>query len=503
MAKIYKIHPAIGIMRVGDNLDAFFIGPEKVGDRGVEITSTGAEAPVENYKADGRIKRQAARFRIWEYEQTPTGAVTPLREITANEATITWKATLVNSKAAGPKIIPRTVGSADVMVPGTARRNSAIADRESLIIRGGSLEISGAGQPPKLFDKGKFFDKPVTLGEVRTDGAGRLLVLGGKGDSQGIAPPGGATPTLSDWANNNRWHDDVSDGPVTATVTFNGQTPIVAAPAWVICAPPDFAPGVGGVVSLYEIALQAAIDRGWRTEPAIPSFRNDIFPMLLRSVGLRWVHDWAYWNTMPRDWVKLSDKTNPLNRDLREAAAQKIKGNTLHEFRMPPYLDSVLDKWVEGDFQDDWGTTFPPLSEPEALDRAALEACIGANFYPGIEAGFLITTKEWYAEPFRISHSQVVAGKVTEGMALPWQADFNDCADDWWPSQRPNSVYKAAADLPGSDVDWSRGVSSGGSAASRENLRRNLPRLGFITPKEQGGETLQLEGERDPTLPGT
>jgi hypothetical protein len=45
-------------------------------------------------------------------------------------------------------------------------------------------------------------------------------------------------------------------------------------------------------------------------------------------------------------------------------------------------------------------------------------------------------------------------GFITEKMALPWQADFADCADYWWPSQRPVIVTKQDA----TQAEWARGI---------------------------------------------
>ena len=74
------------------------------------------------------------------------------------------------------------------------------------------------------FDSGLFMGTPVPLGEIQTDSNGRLLVLGGFGNS--------GSPTnapLTSFDNNDGWHDDVSDGPVTATMTLRGtKTPIQA-----------------------------------------------------------------------------------------------------------------------------------------------------------------------------------------------------------------------------------------------------------------------------------
>jgi hypothetical protein len=213
MAKIYKIHPAVGIMRVGDSSDAFFIGPETPGQPGVELNG-GNETPITNYKANGRIKRQAARFRVFEYDQAGSGTQTLIREVTADDATIDWKVVLVNRKAAGANILG-----------GSGLRNPSIADRDSLIIHDKrDRRVSGRNQAGVPFDEGKFLGSNVYLGELRTDAAGRLLVLGGRGRSEGIpVNPGGPVPTLGSFANNNRWFDDVADGPVTASVTVAGQ----------------------------------------------------------------------------------------------------------------------------------------------------------------------------------------------------------------------------------------------------------------------------------------
>lgn len=50
------IHPTIGVARIGDSPDAFFIGPED---------PTNQPDPTEDFRdAEGYLKRQAARFRV-------------------------------------------------------------------------------------------------------------------------------------------------------------------------------------------------------------------------------------------------------------------------------------------------------------------------------------------------------------------------------------------------------------------------------------------------------
>src|SRR5215510_11334688 len=89
-----KIHPAIGIARVGNSPNEFFIGPEIPGV---------FDPPSGGYKDAGdlnkgrppRIKRQAARFRIFAYNAA--GQV--VQEITDADAEITWTVHVANKKA--------------------------------------------------------------------------------------------------------------------------------------------------------------------------------------------------------------------------------------------------------------------------------------------------------------------------------------------------------------------------------------------------------------------
>src|SRR5712671_6616027 len=155
MATIYKIHPAIGIARVGNSPDEFFIGPEHIGEQ---------PNPPGGFKdAQCRVKRQAARFRIFAHHDDGT-----VEEITSAEADITWTVHLVNKKAANP-----------------GRNNTESA--ADLTIDPGTRTLTGPNQR-KLFDNGriKLSGAPTTtvpLGEILTDPENHLLVLGGFGKS--------------------------------------------------------------------------------------------------------------------------------------------------------------------------------------------------------------------------------------------------------------------------------------------------------------------------------
>src|SRR5207249_4332547 len=130
---------------------------------------------------------------------------------------------------------------------------------------------------------------PVSLGELRVDSHGRLLVFGGALVSASHPP----TLLRGRFFNNPNWHDDVSDGPVTARVIFPDGHTETAEGAWALVAPPDFAPGAEPIVTLFDELLQVALDQGWASPwtqlTATPSFTNDIYPLIRRGRSLGWV----------------------------------------------------------------------------------------------------------------------------------------------------------------------------------------------------------------------
>ena len=221
-----KIYPGIGLARMGNSPNEFFIGPEAPGH---------AVKPERGFKdAQGRIKRQAARFRIYAYDSA--GKV--VQELTAEDADITWTVHLANKKASWHEFYGRFYAQRHPDDPLPPLRNLQTLDRDQLIIDPGERSITGRNKQGQLCDTGKFFETNVPLGELRTDQAGRLLVLGGYGHS-------GTTKEdnpIHHYANNDYWFDDASDGPVTATVKLKGSTQsLPVTPAWVLVTPPSFA----------------------------------------------------------------------------------------------------------------------------------------------------------------------------------------------------------------------------------------------------------------------
>ena len=285
--EVYRIHPAIGFARVG-NSDEYFIGPEAPGVFPQEVVSGRLK------DKDHAIKRQGARFRIYEYPEE--GGAAPSREITLKDADITWTVELANTKASGRKIygvwfrgFPRSVGRNVLDLLRGRARNSGVRGletrREQLEIRPGEKSISG-DHTDKIPLEGLFRDQPVTLGHLLTDSLGHLVVLGGFGKS---ASPRDRDLHCLDPFNNDEWYDDISDGPVRATIRLKGRDETNEAdPAWVIVGPPDFAPQTLSIVTLFDAIydVAATIRRFPSTEV---SYARDIYPILERAVQSKWV----------------------------------------------------------------------------------------------------------------------------------------------------------------------------------------------------------------------
>ncbi|GAC1639063.1 MAG: LodA/GoxA family CTQ-dependent oxidase [Ktedonobacteraceae bacterium] len=358
---IFKIHPAIGIARVGDaDADHYFIGPETPGVPANWDFGSGQFLP---FKQGVAIKRQAARFRIWEYVQQ-NGQIIPAREITLDDVqSITWTVHLANRKASFYQFNGQ-VGAPDNFKSNPLLRNASMtSNRAQLDIDEGSKAITAAkGVPsqPVEFKNSKAAIPIETLGQLRTDEHGRLLVIGGKGKA---ASPNNAP--LVHFANNDHWFDDTSDGPVTATITLKPTQPggqpqhVVAEGAWVVVAPPDFAPAIGNIVTLYDTLYDMAVreltiplvsgkpvngiygpyqyqsasgtllqskglkrllelNTAWQQNggkaPAHlnPSFTDEIFPILFHAYSTRWVfqplqHHHELFNAA--HWMQLADNS--------------------------------------------------------------------------------------------------------------------------------------------------------------------------------------------------
>src|SRR5262245_57754074 len=284
----YRIYPSIGIARVGDSKDGFFIGPEAPG-----VTP---EGPFRG-KDDG-IKPQGARFRVFQVNIDANGNETVVREVTgAPDVQIEWTVQLANRKAAARQIYGAD-GSGTLTRNAAATFRNAGFDRDALVIaataaiknvaNAAAVRMAGA----IAFAKGKSVRRvdDIELATLRTDEAGGLIIVGGPGAAGSPANTG-----IERFSDNDGWYDSVSDGPVSATLRI-GKTTHPVIPAWVVVTVPRYAPGVFGIVTWFDQALNMArtSDDGTFDPPRTTSFLEDVYPILKRADGVAAVHPTAH-----------------------------------------------------------------------------------------------------------------------------------------------------------------------------------------------------------------
>jgi len=355
-----KIFPPIGIARVGDSPDGWYIGPEWPGQLAL---------PDDYRDESGRLKRQGARFRIYTFSADDK----VIGEVTRAEATIEWSVRLANKKAAWFPFqngnlalkwfeLEAKIGTAALIADplqyqlpyprnpsvglGTgddgkprwdyqARRKLEISGDAAITAKGGD-----DGLPAISAISGEFNGKTVALGNLCVDAHGRLIVLGGFGHSEATGL-NGADTWIRSYANNDGWFDDVSDGPVTAKVTLtNGRELPVRGGAWVIATPPDFAPATNNLVTAYEVIDEISDHYKVPRPPELPAnshehvqFWRDVFPIILRLDGYSWVsdiglrgHGFGKPGAMTGDSLpKLADPDDPQGRAVRATIGRIIR----------------------------------------------------------------------------------------------------------------------------------------------------------------------------------
>lgn len=338
---VYRIHPAIGIARIGDSPDEFYIAPETPAALPIACEASGnplmspdgkSVQRVKTFKdQEGKIKRQAARFQVYVYDdESPEGRPLELGAPVqggGNSGTlidVQWRVYLANKKSAWYQF--NQLEGEHGYLDAHPLRNPDITNadaRQRLIIDPGPQVVDkdhrtatfdrtanglfAATFPPKGLDP-RDID---TLGELIRDESGRLLVLGGHGHA-GSMLSGFGHPRIDHYANNDGWFDDTSDGPVMARlVMFSegvGRTRFVDVeyPAWVIAGYPAYVPEILDIVTADDVIENTNITQfATRTDvfgtagtfgcpQAID--RNDLGALLhWKASNLMWNPDYKPW----------------------------------------------------------------------------------------------------------------------------------------------------------------------------------------------------------------
>ena len=584
MAKRYKIHPAIGVARLG-NSTVSFLGPTSPG-----VLPDPGDGGSYRDPATGGLKCQAVKFWVFEYDDGQSADDAKPVSIGNGIVGIEWTVHVANKKAFWFNFDGLT-GSKDIRNPpnyGYAAtpaswRNSHIVNsanrRKELIIDPGPRTLNAVSTSAE-FKQGTAGGYPEqwpgplvnaegtvkidSLGKMRVDADWTMTFTPAPGVSGSTDGSG-----LIDFANNPNWFDNTSDGPVRANLILSNGTRIPADPAWLLVSPPDFAPAIENIVSLYDVLFDVSVrhfgsrpdiftgpsptavdDFNSKSPPFnnafIPSFIDDVYPILFRAMQYAWVHQAGSNFHTKWDLNALSAKpfvvgTNPFSpAQIFTFLRQPENWHTLPAKKLMPILfgdsDStsrltltptqyhIMRQWSAGTFnRTGWvwpvpAPTSPAVPTAKGLDRAALMACSGGAFFPGIEMGWI--SREWnlYVSPFefRFAHPLpggdplgidlttatfgLYPGDVTKRMACPWQSDFWKCSDTWWPAQRPDEVVVNAGTLARDAWDRKTQLVGGTAVSGHMGMVVNWHRLGVVAPAVGASGTV-VQAERDRVLP--
>jgi hypothetical protein len=568
--EVFRIHPAIGVARVG-NSEEYYLAPETMAGFPVDGQQTTGGLPIrlgtesdhitskDLRDGDGQLKRQAARFRIFQYNEEkakiyPSGAGEEIKIGSKVDgkivSDIAWTVHVANKKANTFVLVEKNYSKHDdsqiegikgyipprlppvrnpsIDNPDAPQPNDKIAflnslDRvRKLTIDPGPRAISGRENGPIRFDQNTpatYFDNknsaiqeianypksfpadsfpimeqpsgPISsLGELRTDSSGRLLVLGGYGKAVGWVLNGNNPPLDSD-VNNNQWFDDTSDGPVSAALIFEDGSTVSVHGAWVTTTDPSYAPQILNSVSIWddiydvwirEMALDPTLfdkSNGGFQKSYKPTFDDQIQPIFRSAALQQWTtnmnpHARSSHAEVLNKITADSDPTlsplagivpifrNPNNDEFEDTRKMPLALGDANEsmltLRKTQYF--FLQRWNEG-FGNFLAGTGPKLGAGESLDKATLVNCLGGRFSPGIDLTFVVREPALYqqdwrltgAGPFRIRPKHLdyqgvngatpfltggyvprhvedglEPGDLSKFMAIPWHTDYNSCA---------------------------------------------------------------------------
>lgn len=501
-----SIHPSVGVARLGNSPDQICLSPDAIGGLPFEADFYGnPKGPISKFKDEkGLVKRQGQPFKIYDGDGAELTLQSP------NVKSISWTVHLASKKAAWYQYSEL---QGNLMYgPGNSYANQNIpfrnkdvpsSKRQTLIVDPGPRTISGerksvefdsanapAGYPVQYPPSTVKYGTAIkTLGDLRTNDKGQLIVLGGFGNAGGDLP-------LTSYGGSSTWHDDISDGPVYCTVSFKDGQPDVNLTAWVVVGSPDFAPQIVNISNLSDTMFDVGVrcfdlvptlfSRGRYNEKYVANYKRDILPIINRISRYQWVanvqsmmaftsnifdfSDASASNRSNREnyfsYFRRPDLTPPVLPPAEQPQQQLFKDHGSDYFPMMPLnsgsnsvsntnimkflaLDEtqyfLFEQWSKGFFTNEPDPIPYPVN---TRDMASVGNCVGLPMCPGIEVTWSLQNRKLYAAPYKIlqfgNEAQYFSnglspsrdecegggcepGDLTKRMACPWQADFFQC----------------------------------------------------------------------------
>jgi hypothetical protein len=411
----FRIYPSIGVARLGN-------GPAEK-----QHVIFSPEIPWANLfetdnhylMPDGKIKKQAQRFYIFECDKRGK----PVRQIDPADYDIRWSAEVANKKpfwydfnnSLDLSIVSRNRNvspdfARNKIAPGigAAQRNPNVLDmgerlpdgynyRKELVNNPAAVTVdqknprqSIPGQFPNAGGGGQSLlaaslgtaPAQVDLGTLEYD-EGVLIFYAADGVSASLNP----SDLNTDFADNSNWYDDICDGRITATIKSRStgvthRLDDAESAAWVVTAPPDYAPQIQPISTLYDIISGAG------TNKYEPEF-SLVFPMLYRLYRMQ--------------WVNLGDFLAPSFREVIDKLTQEGKLKYLFQKHPKGEADAVREKIFDL-FRN---PAYPDLNEPiipSSSTTGIEDRGIGTDelklpYYPGDGINYPGSPAQWFAIP--------------------------------------------------------------------------------------------------------
>lgn len=352
---VFRVHPSINFARFGTSED-YILSPET--SAGLPQTNTAVTGGLPIKKgtenetvtsadlrdADGNLKKQAARFRIYAYDDSATAYPSGQgQEVTLGfqlqdgrkVVDMIWSSHLANKKSAAYNVVNnKGIEAYRGHVP--QRRNPEVhgdvndsSRLNQLMIDAGPRAITASRQETASFSASSIAsiadsngaitelpDYPIrfpqdtndklfepsgplnSLGDMLTDEKGRLLLLASPGNAVGQYDEYDQVIQMNGDLNNAGWFDAAADGPVNVTLVLDDGSTEQAHGAWVVCCDPAYAPQIRNVVSVWdnvydmfvrELKLQPELYDGEQYNSTyVPSFSQDIKPIFIACNMQQW-----------------------------------------------------------------------------------------------------------------------------------------------------------------------------------------------------------------------
>ena len=484
----FRIYPSLGIARLGNGpaeKDQVVFSPE--------VPWANLYETDLNYLTEtGEIKKQAQRFYIYECDDCGK----PVRPISTEDYDIQWSVEVANKKpywyvfnncldlsivSDNYNLSPTFYEKAIAPAKNVTQRNPNTLDQSKRVPGGHDYRKELVNSPPKvsvgasrprqvihgqfpypLSGESKLAKsmnlscRQVDLGTIEYDEDGTLIFYAADGVSASLNP----SDLNTDFADNSNWYDDICDGRVTAVITSKSTSEQYSlvdaqAAAWVATAPPDYAPQIQPIVTMYDLVAGTDTQTDYQTDFSL------IFPFLYCLYRMQWVNLGDFlapsFTEMIDQITAQGDFQYIYQQGPDEEKGYRIRQRIFQAFRDPayPYNNEPVIPSSQNTSIENRGSGTDPLQLPyypsDGVD------------YPGSPAQWFAITPLLYQqfEKWRDGHFVSPPGDYGNMDALGhyYQAQFYQAAQD--PARRPLLMTRAVLGTlygggfhPGVELTW-------------------------------------------------